>query len=575
MKEAGVGLAAGLLAGLLTVGCSPSPPPTVSSPTAPPPSQTLTEPWFEEVATSAGVRFTYQTGHSGRYLMPEIKGGGGGLLDYDGDGLLDLFCVQAGSLHPEVTQRPTHKLFRNLGDWKFADVTEQAGVAGTGRFGMGCACADYDNDGDVDLFITHVGANLLYRNNGDGTFTDVTQSAGVAATTWGVSSAFFDYDGDGWLDLVVANYLRWSLEVETDCFSRGGLPDYCSPLSYKAPAMDTLFHNRGDGTFENVTLAAGLDKAYGHGLGVVCVDFNRDGKMDIFIANDASPNQLWINQGGGKFVDEAMIRGCAVNALGMSEAGMGVTTADLNQDGWRDLFVTHLVGEANRLFMNTNGYFVDFVQPGGPGITSWPFTSFGVGFFDFDHDGELDLYVSNGRVKRGVTDLDPADLYAEPDTLFRGLGGGAFVEVPNAGTTQPLLAAGRGAAFGDLDNDGDVDVVVFNRDGPLHLLKNVAEKKGHWIGFRLLDRKGLDAVGAEARIEAGERVWWRAVAPHESYASSNDPRVQCGLGPATQAQRVTVFWPDGKVEVFGPFPVDAYQVLRHGTGRLQPMPTGR
>ncbi len=560
------------LVGLWLVGCSrsPAPAPTALPTNAAARSQVLASPWFEEVALSAGVDFTYHTGHEGRYYMPEIKGGGGGLLDFDGDGLLDLFCVQAGSLHPEVTHRPTHKLFHNLGGWKFADVTEKAGVAGIGRFGMGCACGDFNNDGRPDIFITHVGANLLYRNNGDGTFTDVTQSAGVAATTWGVSAAFFDYDGDGWLDLVVANYLRWSPEVETDCFSRGGLPDYCSPLSYKAPAMATLFHNRGDGTFENVTVAAGLDKAYGNGLGVVCADFNRDGKPDIFVANDASPNQLWINQGGGRFVDEAMIRGCAVNALGMSEAGMGITTADLNQDGWRDLFVTHLVGEANRLFMNTNGYFTDVVRPAGPGVSSWPNTSFGVGFYDFDHDGELDLYVSNGRVKRGVTDLDPADVYAEQNTLLRGLGGGAFAEVPNAGTARPLLAAGRGAAFGDLDNDGDIDVVVFNRDRPLFLLKNVAPKKGHWIGFRLLNQKGLEAVGAETRLETGGRVWWRAVSPHESYASSNDPRVHCGLGPATQVQHVTVLWPDGKTEGFGPFPADAYHTVREGTGQTLP-----
>jgi hypothetical protein len=562
LRRTGLGVSLGLLA-----SCSPQPGDPASGSSPAPPEARAAAPWFEEVAAAAGLEFRYQTGHSGRHLMPEIKGGGVGLLDYDGDGLLDVFCVQAGSLHPGARPSTGHKLFRNLGSWRFADVTAAAGVKGDGRYGMGCACADYDADGDVDIHVTHVQGSLLYRNNGDGTFQDVTREAGLTTAAWGVSSAFFDYDGDGHLDLVVANYLRWSLETEVDCFSRGGLPDYCSPLSYSAPAMDTLYRNRGDGTFQDVTRAAGLDRAYGNGLGVVCVDFDRDGRTDIFIANDATPNQLWMNRGNGRFEDEAMLRGCAVNALGMAEAGMGITSTDLNNDGWRDLFITHLVGEANRHFVNTGGYFTDVVHPRGPGVTSWPYTSFGVGFFDFDHDGQLDLYVANGRVKRAETSPDPQDPYAESSSLLRGLGQGQFAEVLHAGTATPLLASSRGAAFGDLDNDGDVDVIVVNRDGPTRLLRNITAKAGHSIGLRILDDRGRDAVGAEVEIKAAGRLFRRALSPHESYASTSDPRVHCGLGSATTAERITVRWPDGRTRSLGPLPADTLHVVTPPTER--------
>lgn len=557
-----------MLLALLLAGCSkPSAPPVpVESRRAE--QKRADEPWFEEVSAQAGLDFHFQTGHQpGRYYMPEIKGGGIGLLDYDGDGYLDVFCVQAGSVDPAVTNRPTHKLFRNSGNWQFADVTKTAGVGGNGSYGMGCACGDYDGDGWPDLYVTALGTNCLYRNLGNGTFAEVTRQAGVGKVSWGASAAFFDYDGDGRLDLVVANYIRWSRDKEVDCFGRGGLPDYCSPLNYNAPAMATLYHNRGDGTFADVSLAAGLDKAFGYGLGVVAADFNQDGRPDIFVANDATPNQLWINQGNGKFTDEAMIRGCAVNALGMAEAGMGIAVVDMFQRGWLDLFVTHLVGEANRLWLNTNGYFIDYVTPKGPGAASWPNTSFGVAFADFDNDGILDVYIANGRVKRGPVDLDANDPYAEPSTLLRGLGQGEFEEVfPQGGTAQLLLAASRGAAFGDLDNDGGIDIVVSNRDGPAHLLRNRVSQRGHWIMFKVLNRRGTYAIGARVRLQAGGRTQWRQVQPNQSYCSSNDPRVHFGLGQAARVERVLVDWPYGAEESFGPLAAGRIYELREGTG---------
>jgi hypothetical protein len=380
---------------LLFVSCKRriQPPPPEQGETS---SPSLLKPWFQEVAKASGVTFTHTSGHKTRFYMPEIETGGVGLLDYDNDGWLDIYLVNGGSLDPVATNGPGNKLFRNLGNGTFEDVTERAGVASHMGYGMGCSCADYNGDGFTDIYVTKLGPNTLYKNNGDGTFTDVSAEAAVNDTAWSTSAAFFDFDLDGNLDLIVANYLRWSLQTEVECFSRGGQPDYCSPLNYKAPAMDTLYRNKGDGTFQNVTLAAGLDKAYGNGLGVATCDFNHDGLIDIFIANDAMANQLWMNQGHGTFKDEALIRGVAFNSVGTARAGMGVAVVDLNHDSWFDLFVTHLVGEGNGLFMNNKGFFTDTTPPAGPNAKSYPFTGFGVGFVDFDNDGLPDLFVANG-----------------------------------------------------------------------------------------------------------------------------------------------------------------------------------
>ncbi|MHC1763248.1 MAG: CRTAC1 family protein [Verrucomicrobiia bacterium] len=557
-----------LFLGLLVGGCSRQPQPSRSAGSERS-AVGQAEPWFEEVSRQAGVRFEMTTGHrAGQYLFPEIKGGGLGVLDYNSDGLLDIFCVQTGSLHADETNRLGHKLYRNLGNWRFEDVTEAAGVGGRGIYCMGCACGDFNGDSHVDIYVTGLGTNTLFRNNGNGTFADVTAEAGVANGGWSMSSVFLDYDGDGRQDLAVANYVKWSPAIEMQCFSQGGLPDYCSPLNYKAPSMITLFHNVDNQRFEDVTLAAGLDKAFGYGLGIVSSDFNRDGRTDIFVANDATPNQLWINEGNGTFTDEGMRRGCAVNGLGVCEAGMGIAMADLFGEGRFDLFVTHLAGEANRLFHNrTNGFYVDLVTPKGPGVTSWPYTGFGVGFFDFDNDTLFDCYVSNGRVKRGLTDFDLSNPYAEPNNLFRGLGKGEFEEVLPQGGTDPLLvAAGRGAAFGDLDNDGGIDIVVANRDGPTHVLRNLLGRRHHWIKFRVLNRAGTDALGALATLEVGDQGFWQQVQPNQSYCSSNDPRLHYGLGTATSADRIRVRWPGGEQEEFGPFPADTIQVLKQGQG---------
>lgn len=559
---------------LAWASCEKPEPPRVGAPASvqidPAPAPDAT-PWFEEVAAQAGIDFQHHSGHQSEFYMPEMVTGGVGLLDYDNDGLLDIFLVNGGSLHPAATNSPGSKLYRNLGAWRFEDVTARAGLGGSSSvYGMGCACADFDRDGDVDLFVTHLRGGLLFRNEGTGTFANVTRDAGIDTTSWGTSAAFLDYDGDGQLDLFIANYIRWSRESELSCYSRGGVRDYCSPVNYKAPAVDTLYRNLGGGRFKNVTSEAGLDQAYGNGLGVGCADFDQDGRIDVFVANDGVPNQFWRNQGNGQFKDEAWVRGCAVSSTGMPRAGMGVAVVDSRQTGWLDLFVTHLVGEGNGWFVNTNGYFVDTVAAKGPTLPSLPMTGFGVGFADFNLDGRLDVYVANGRVKLGVRDLDPRFPYAEPNTLLKGLGDGQFTEIkPEGGTASRLLATGRGAAFGDLDNDGDIDAVVNNKDGPPSLLRNIAPRQGSWILFRVLDEKGTDALNAVVKLETPDGWQRRDVIPNQGYCSSNDPRVHFGLPKPGSIQRVLVRWPNGQEENFGPFEPDRFYVLRQRAGRTQ------
>jgi hypothetical protein len=522
-------------------------------------------PWFEEVHESAGIDFQHVSGHRGEFYLPEIVGGGVGLLDYDGDGLLDIYLVQSGSLHSSATPNVDNRLYRNKGDGTFANVTAAAKAAGSG-YGMGCACGDYDGDGDTDLYVTNVGVNALLQNKGDGTFANVAKAAGVADPRWSTSASFLDYDADGHLDLVVVNYVNWSRTGESECIVRGR-PEYCHPSNY-SPAPDTLYRNRGDGTFEDVSRKAKLNHAYGNGLGVSCADFNGDGRTDIYVANDGTLNQLWMNAGDGTFVDESLIAGCALNIEGVAEAGMGVAAFDLENDGDLDLFVAHLRGETNTLYLNDGGDFEDVTAPRGLGAPSLPFTGFGLGCADFNHDGYLDAFVANGRVMRGRGDDASQDPYAEPNQLFRGAKGGFFTELaPRGGVSKDLVSTSRGAAFGDIDNDGDVDIVVANRDARPHVLRNTVGSRGNWLQLSVVDERGRVDIGARVRVVTGARWQWRSVQPGFSYCSSNDARVHCGLGTATRVDAVEVHWSRGGKESFGPFEAGHLHALRKGAGR--------
>jgi hypothetical protein len=440
---------------------------------------------------------------------------------------------------------------------------------------MGVAAGDYDNDGDVDLYVTHLGPNLLLQNDGRGRFRDVTDRAGVGDRSWSTSAAFFDYDGDGDLDLYVANYIRWSESTELSCYSLSGAPDYCSPANYDAPAPDTLYRNDGVGTFTDVSNSAGLRAAFGTGLGVVSGDLDGNGRADLFVANDGMANQLWLNQGAGRFLDRALLLGCALDEDGKAKAGMGVDAVDIDFDDDLDLLVVNLDGESDSFYRNQGRYFTDDTAGVGLRAASRPFTRFGAALVDFDNDGWLDLYQANGRV--GLqTVLHSEDPYAEPNLLFRGTPSGRFEVVePRGGTEGLLVATSRAAAFGDIDNDGGVDVLVVNRDGPAHLLRNRVIGRGHWIGFRVVDEHGRDALGADVRLSVGGRRVRRTVRAAFSYLASNDPRVHVGLGRETRVTGVTVRWPDGKSEDFGDFEADRWLTLRRGVEEPRGLQAGK
>ena len=505
-----------------------------------------------------------------RFWMPEIASGGVALIDYDGDGFLDVYFVQGGELVATAPDHPANRMYRNLGDGTFEDVTDSTGTGDT-SYGMGAACGDYDGDGDVDLYITNVGPNVLYRNNGDGTFTDVTEAAGVGDAGWGSSAAFVDYNGDGLLDLFVVNYLDWSPSSEKECWSSLDERVYCGPNAYDAPARDVLLRNVGNGRFVDVSKSVGLNRTFGNGLGVAPGDFNGDGRWDFYVANDGTPNQLWMGQGADRFKDEAPTLGCALNHHGTAEAGMGVAAVDINQDGRLDLFMSHLRGETNTFYLNRGTWFDDVTPTLGLGASSTSYTGFGLGFADFDHDSNLDLFIVNGRVIRVRPYDDPKRPYDEENLLYAGDSSGSFREVlPRGGVNPPLVRTSRGAAFGDLDNDGDIDVVVVNRDARVHVLRNVIGAQGNWVMFRVLDARGCYAIGARVEIATGSRRRYAIVQRAYSYCASNDPRVHFGLGRSPRVDEITVRWQDGHTEKFGPAAAGQLYDLRRGSGKATP-----
>ena len=542
-----------------TASCSRG---TESSP-KPPADQA--PPWFEEVATARGIAWSHRSGHETKFLLPEIMGGGAALFDMDGDGDLDLYLVQSGSVVKPGAKDPPNRLYRNRGDGIFEDATIGSGADIAG-YGMGVAAGDYDNDGDADLFVTSLSANTLLQNDGSGRFVDVTARAGIAGRGWSTSAAFFDGDADGDLDLFVLRYINWSAGGELQCFSLTGAPDYCSPRNYEAPLSAILFRNNGDGTFVDASDRAGLHTAFGNGLGIVVTDANRDGRPDVFVANDAMANQLWINTGQLQFRDEALVRGTAVDEDGSAKSGMGVDAKDLDDDGDEELLVVNLDGESDSLYRNDGAFFSDATAAAGLRAVSRPFTRFGTAWLDFDNDGWLDLFEANGRVGQQAERYGP-DIYAEPSLLFRGARGGAFAEVrPRGGTASLLVASSRAAAFGDIDNDGGVDIVVVNRDHTPYLLRNIAPGRGHWLMLRVLEPNGRDSIGAEVTAAIGSRRVMRTVRAAYSYLASNDPRVHLGLGAETRVANVSVRWPGGLTESFGDLDADRLVTLQRGKG---------
>ena len=543
-------------------------------------------PLFREAAEEVGLKFHHFPGTMGQYFMPEIMGAGVALFDYDNDGDLDVYLVQGTMLDPSEDPRkakfppppgwkPGNRLFRNLlsetGKLEFVDVTEKAGVGHVG-YGMGVAVGDYDNDGFQDLYVTNFGHNVLYHNNGDGTFTDVTVQAGVDDPRWSTSAAWVDYDRDGRLDLFVANYLDFTVKGNKQCYASTGERDYCTPKMYQ-PVPARLFHNRGDGTFEDVTESAGIGAAIGPGLGVVCADFNSDGWPDIYVANDGAAAHLWINQRNGTFKEQGLLSGTAYNAEGAPQAGMGVAAGDFDNDGDEDIFKTNLTNEGGNLYVNDGrANFYDASAEFGLLQPTVPYTGFGTEWFDYDNDGYLDLFIANGAVNRIESLRGSPYPFHQNNQLFRNEGDGKkFREITGvAGPALALSEVSRGAAFGDVNNDGAIDVVVANNNGPARLLLNQTRSlnHNHWLAVRLEAANGNRfAIGAKVEVRLRGRKLLRRAHTDGSYLSANDVRVHFGLGESAKIERLTVLWPDGRGEEWDRVDADRMVIIRQGTGR--------
>ena len=539
------------------------------------PTSSGPEPLFTKVSpTESGIRWKHVNGRSPEYYLPETTGAGCAFIDYDNDGWMDIYLVNSGECdfyHPNPPLR--NALYHNNRDGTFSDVTEKAGVAG-GGYGMGVAVGDYDGDGLPDIYLTQYGRSILYHNNGDGTFTDVTERAGVAAIGWASSAVWFDYDNDGRLDLFVCRFVDFNKEKNKFCGNTGtGERYYCVPRVYD-PMPSWLFHNNGDGTFTDVSKESGIAQSLGKAWGVVASDINNDGNMDLFVANDTVANFLFVNTGRGKFIESGTEAGVAYSAEGSPRSGMGVDSADYDSDGWLDLFVSNVDRERYSLYHNNHHQiFDDEAMSNGIGKSTLLMSGWGVKFFDFDNDGNIDLLLANGHPDDKVESRANDVKYMEPMLLFRNKGAGlapTFENVSNqAGPAFQERLAARGMAVGDFNNDGAADVLVaVNNDSPL-LLRNNSAKGNHWVGVRLIGRKAnRDAIGARITWKASDLKRYAFKVGGGSYLAAHDPRMILGIGPRIKIDWVEVKWPRPSrlIERFTDLAIDRYISLEEGKG---------
>jgi len=530
---------------------------------------------FSEISAAVGLQFTHVNGAAGQYLMPELLGAGVALFDYDGDGDLDVYLLQGQPLGGGGGSNSlTHRLFRNdlaeSGTLRFVDVTAATNTS-VRAYGMGAAVGDYDNDGDPDLYLTAFGSNTLLRNEGGRSFTDVTNEAGVDDPRWSASAAFVDYDRDGDLDLFVTNYLEFTIAANRQCFDSTGARDYCGPREYRS-VPDRLFRNDANGRFTDVSDAAGITRAYGNGLGVAAGDYNGDGWPDLYVANDATPNQLWINRHDGTFADEGPLSGAALSAAGNPEGSMGIASGDYDDDGDEDVFVTNVRGETFASYVNDGHAAFDDarVRTGIAPITA-AFTGFGTDWIDYDHDGRLDLFIANGAVQTIEALRGERAPYHMVNLLLQNAGG-RFEDVSaRAGAAFRTSEVSRAAAFGDIDNDGDIDIIVTNNDGPVRLLRNDVAANAAWLQVALDQPAGnRSAIGARVALERrGRPTMWRRMKTDGSYLAASDSRVHFGLDDRPEPCVVVVQWPDGQTERWPVTQVNRFLHLRRGSG--QPM----
>ena len=514
-----------------------------------------TEPYFRDVTDAMKLDFRHINGFSEERRLVETMGSGGALFDFDNDEDLDLYLVQGNSLLSSTKSSPTNRLYRNDGG-VFVDITVSAHVGDTG-YGLGAVAADYDGDGYRDLYVTNLGKNVLYRNNGDGTFTDVTEHAQVGCPLLSASAAFADIDRDGDLDLYVCNYVEYALETDIPCYYKNTLRIYCGPNEYHGIA-DVLYRNNGDGTFTDITKSAGVYEPTTRGLGVVFTDVDNDGWLDIYVANDMSPNTLFINQGDGTFREEGVLRGVAFNGDGIANGSMGIDAGDYDNDGDIDLWVSNFSLEANCLMQNDGeGYFEDVTFDTNLADPSFYSLGFGTRFIDFDNDGWLDILVGNGHIWDNVKQVDTKMSYAQPVQLFRSQGG---TPQNHAGFTEITAEAGldktpyvvRGMLFGDIDTDGDVDVVLCQSNLPAVILSNEIGNANAWLTVKLVGTDGnTDAIGAQVQLEADGIRLLREVICGASYLSGNDFRLFFGLGDATRVDNLQIRWHNGDVQKLG------------------------
>jgi len=532
---------------------------------------------FTDVTAAAGIRFKHNSGAFGKKYLPETIGAGGAWLDFDGDGWPDLLLANSKNWpgRPGPPTRPA--LYRNNHDGTFTDVTRGSGLD-VDMYGLGVAAADYDNDGKTDVYLTGLGGNRLFRNLGGGKFADVTAKAGVANGGFSTSAVFFDYDKDGKLDLFVANYVEWSIDKDLFCTLDGTHKSYCTPESYKGQSP-ALYHNRGDGTFEDVTAKAGLQNPSSKALGVTLLDYDGDGWLDLFVANDTQPNKLYRNKGNGTFAEVGMAAGVAFNEAGVARAGMGVDAADYDGSGRPSLIIGNFSNEMMALYHNEGtGLFIDEAPTSTLGQATLLSLTFACFFFDYDLDGRPDIFAGNGHVADDIATVQPKVRYAQPPHLFRNAGGGRFEVMDDKlgpAFARPMVA--RGAAYADFDGDGDLDLLVTTNNGPARLLRNDGGNRNHFLRVHTVGtRSNRDGIGARVTATPeGAAKRWGIVKTGSSYASQSELTLTFGLGPTARASKVEVAWPSGTVDTIPNVPADRTIIVEEGKGITKGLSTQR